>query len=185
MRDGFADLSPAERQERVEQVIQSSALAAMAVGAAPVPFLELPFMAIMVSAIARIHGQKVSGKKAIWQMAGALGGGLFLRQIQKLIPGVGTLAATSRIYGATWALGRVANAYYGTAKPPEEHELKQVFEETMEAKTSEQAHRMEEGEALTELNRLEEAFKSGHLNANDYRRQRKALLERLAAQTGI
>lgn len=137
LRGDFADLSEAQRRERAEQVIRLSAVAAMAMAAAPVPLLDLPVLLAMVSGIARIYGRR-SGRAVYFQLLAALGGGLFLRHVWRYLPTIGPLPHLSRVYGATWALGQAATVYFAAVPPPERETLRAEFERTLEARSAEE-----------------------------------------------
>ena len=80
LKGDFAELPPGERKAKTEQIIKTSAMAAMALGATPVPLLEMPVMAAMVRAIGKVYGVNSIGKKAMLEIAAAMGGGLVMRQ---------------------------------------------------------------------------------------------------------
>ena len=176
LRGTFEDLSEAERRERTEQIIRASALAAMALGATPVPLLEMPVLAAMVRAIAKVHGVEQGGAKGLIQLGASLGGGIFLRQVMRLIPFAGPLPHLSRIYGATYALGRTAQIYFARGAPLREEELRREFEATLAAKTEEQASRMKAGRFEARLEELRRLRAKGLLSEEEYREKRGALL---------
>ncbi|MCZ6843987.1 MAG: hypothetical protein O7G32_14310 [SAR324 cluster bacterium] len=172
----FAELSPAERGEKAEQMIQACAAAAMAMGAAPVPLLELPVFAAMVRALGKVYGAEAVGKKVLLEIAAAAGGGLLLRQAMRFVPFVGGMANASRIYGTTWALGRAAQFYFSRRQAPSREELRQVFQETVENKSREQDERMA-GQGLDEkLRTLDKLRKQRLISEEEYQQKRHALL---------
>lgn len=172
----FSDLRPEQREERVEQIIRAAAVASMAAGAAPVPLLELPIQAAMVGAIGRVHGVERAGKTALLEVMGALGGGLILRQALRFIPFVAAPTRLSRIYGTTWALGRAASRYYAGGARAEDQGLRDLFRETMDGKSAEQADRLNSGNLMEKLESLEEAKKSGGMGEEEYLKRRTSLL---------
>lgn len=175
LKGDFADLPPGERKAKVEQIIKTSAVAAMAMGAVPVPLLEMPVMAAMVRAIGKVYGVNTIGKKAMLEIAAAMGGGLVLRQAMRLIPFVGAMAGASRVYGTTWAVGRVAEVYFSRAQSVSGEEMRRVFEETMEAKRHEQG---QGGENLEErLRTLENLYIKQLISEQEYRRKKQDLLD--------
>jgi uncharacterized protein (DUF697 family) len=176
LRGDFADLSEGERRERVEQVIGLSAMAAMAMAATPVPFLELPVQAAMVRAIARVHGHEKPGREVLWELGAALGGGLVLRQVFRLLPLVGPLPFLSRIYGATYALGRVAHLYYASAVTPKREELRALFERTATAQTLAESKRLSRDDVETTLRYLDELRARAVITEAEYRRKRDDVL---------
>ncbi len=179
LRGGFADLSDAERRERVEQISGLSALAAMAMAATPVPFLELPVQAAMVRAIARVHGHDKSGREALWELGAALGGGLVLRQVFRLLPLVGPLPFLSRIYGATYALGRVAHAFYCAGQAPQPEALRRLYEDTARAQAHAESEHLARSDVATTLRTLKELHAHALLSEGEYRRKRDEVLATL------
>ena len=179
LKGDFKDLSPEERQHRVEQIIQAGATTAMALGAAPIPFLETPVMAAMVRAIGKVHGTNQTGKRALLELAGAMGGGLALRQLSRLIPIGGSVVFASRIYGATWALGRAADLYFSSQVKPSSDDIRQVYEETMDRKMKEQEGKMNASDFETRLKELDDLLKRKVITPEEYRKKREQLLESL------
>jgi uncharacterized protein (DUF697 family) len=176
LRGDFADLSEGERRDRVEQVIGLSAMAAMAMAATPVPFLELPVQAAMVRAIARVHGHEKSGREVLWELGAALGGGIVLRQAFRLLPLVGPLPFLSRIYGATYALGRVAHVYYASEAAPQPEQLKQLFERTARSETLAESRRLDRDDVESTLRFLDELRARAVISEGEYRRKRDEVL---------
>jgi uncharacterized protein (DUF697 family) len=179
LRGGFADLSPAEREQQVEQIIQAAALAAMALGSAPLPLLEMPVLAAMVRAIGKVYGVERTGRKVLLELAAALGGALALRQALRLIPVVGGMANASRIYGATWALGRAAQFLFTRGKDASREEMREVFRETMQNKTREQAERAEALGLEEKLRTLKRLRRRGLISEEEYGQKRSELLAEL------
>lgn len=136
-------LPPEERARRVEEIIRVSASAAVGMASIPVPFLDLPILVGMVGAIGRVNGLAIADRQLYTQVLTTLGGGLILRQLLRAVPFGGTLYA-AQIYGATYALGRVAQAYC-TEKAPDASELRRVFEETLAKKAAEHQARQDAG----------------------------------------
>jgi len=176
LRGNFADLTEADRRDRVEQIIGLSAMAAMAMAATPVPFMELPVQAAMVRAIARVHGQDKSGREVLMELAAALGGGMVFRQVMRLLPLVGPLPFLSRIYGATYALGRVAQVYYAAGLAPGSGELRQLFEDTAREETVMQSRRLDRDEVASTLRYLDELRARAVISEREYRRKRDEVL---------
>jgi len=176
LRGSFADLSEGERRDRVEQIVGLSSMAAMAMAATPVPFLELPVQAAMVRAIARVHGYEKSGRQVLWELGAALGGGLVMRQVLRLLPVVGPLPYLSRIYGATYALGRVAHVYYAAGIEPQPEELRHLFHRTAEAQTREEAHQLRRDDVESTLRWLDELRARAVITEQEYRRKRDEVL---------
>ena len=176
LRGNFKGLSSAERSDKVEQIIGASAMAAMAMASAPVPFLELPVQMAMVRAIAKVHGVERPGAKVLWELAGALGGGLFFRQVMRLVPIFGPLPHLSRIYGATFALGRVASVYFSREGEREPEKLRRLFSETAAESTRQQSRRLQDGELESQLRYLDDLRARSVISDEEYRRKRDQLL---------
>lgn len=176
LRGDFADLSEAQRRERVEQIVGLSAMAAMAMAATPVPFLELPVQAAMVRAVARVYGYEKSGRQALWELSAALGGGLVLRQAMRLLPFVGPLPHLSRIYGATWALGRVAQAYYASGIEERPEHLRQLYLDTAAEHTHEEAQALRRTKLESTLRYLDDLRARALITEAEYRRKRDEVL---------
>ncbi len=183
-RQGFEDLSPEEREAAVEQIIRAGAVAAMALGAAPVPLLEMPVLVAMVRAIGRVYGVERTGKQVMLELAAALGGALLLRQGLRLIPVFGGMAGVSRIYGTAWALGRSAQLIFSRGGKASKEEMRRTFRDTMEARSREQAERMRSGDA--ESGGLEERLRTlkglrdeALISEAEYRRKRAQMLAEL------
>jgi uncharacterized protein (DUF697 family) len=174
---GFADIPPEERKEKTDQIIRASAAAAMAMGATPVPFLEMPVIAAMVRAIGKVYGVDTISKKVMLEIAAAMGGGLLVRQAFRLIPFVGAMAGVSRVYATTWAVGRAAQYYFSGGQDAPGQNIRQVFEQTMEAKQREQGA---EGESLEDrLRKLDDIYQKNLISEQDYLNKKKELLDSL------
>lgn len=176
---GFGDLSPQARRDKVEQIISISAMAAMATASAPIPFLELPVQLAMVRAIAKVNGVERPGRKVLWELVGALGGGLFLRQVLKMVPLAGSLPYLSRIYGATFGLGRVAHAYFSKEIPENADDLRRMFSETARKTTTEQSERMARGDLEAQLRYLDDLLARRVVTPEEHRKKRDQLLGRI------
>lgn len=175
----FGGLSPDERREKADQVIRLSAMASLAMGATPIPFLELPVQMAMVRAIAKIHGANNPGRKVFLELAGALGGGLFFRQMMKMLPLVGPLPHLSRIYGATWALGRAACLYFDREHPLDPEDLRRTFRETAAERTREQSRKLEGDRLEEQLQFLDGLLARNILTEEEHRRKRADLVDRI------
>ena len=183
LRGDFRDLTEGERRARVEQIIGLSSSAAMAMAAAPIPLLELPVQAAMVSAVARVYGRPRSGRRALWEVGAALGGGVVVRQAMRLLPFVGPLPHLSRVYGATWALGRAAQLYYqpdaGASEASTPADLRQVFTETARSQTEAQSRRLTRADVTRALRNLDDQRVRAAITEAEYRRRRDEIVERL------
>lgn len=179
LKGDFADLPPEARREKTDQIIKASAMAAMAMSAVPVPLLEMPVMAAMVRAIGKVYGVKSPGKKVMLEIAAAVGGGMVLRQALRLVPFVGGLAGASRIYGNTWAVGRVAEFYFSKGQSASGEEMRRVFRETMEEKSHEGEQQPDPADLEQRLRTLDELHRKNLIDEQEYREKKRALLASL------
>ena len=140
LKGNFADLSPEQKEQRVEEIIQVSAGTAVGMAAVPIPFLDLPVLIAMVGAIGRVYGLNQKDNKLWMQVLGALGGGAALRQVLRMVP-FGNQLYLSQIYGATWALGKTAAMFCQRNAAPTAGQLKRIFEETLRRKAQEHQKR--------------------------------------------
>lgn len=180
LRGDFADLSPEARREKIEQIIAVSTQAAVLLGMAPVPFLDIPVQGAMVRAIAKVHGVRGHERKLLLQVAAALGGGALIRQALRLIPVAGGLSRATRVYAATWALGRAADRYYAAlardGRPPAEADVRAEFEHTLHERARSHAERMDATDAEARLRELKRLHDQGLIDEAEYRHKRGEIL---------
>jgi uncharacterized protein (DUF697 family) len=178
----FRDLGPEQRQARVDQIIQMAATAAMVLGAAPVPALDLPVQAVMVRAVAKVHGLEGSEGRLLWRMAAALGLGFVIRQGLRLVPWIGAATHLARVYGSTWALGQAADFYFARLardQTASEAETRRVFRDAQRAKEREQVRRLESGNAVDEVRRLRAEREAGRIGDAEFFQRLDRLLGQL------
>lgn len=112
-------------------LIQSTASAAAAVAATPIPLADMPILTgmqvLMVTGIAYLAGRRLSREAAL-EFIGALGvnvgAGFALRELARglskwLVPGGGSLVSAGVAYWGTYGLGQAAVAYYIENQPIE------------------------------------------------------------------
>lgn len=112
-------------------LIQSTASAAGAVAATPIPLADMPILTamqlLMITGIAYLAGRRLSREAAL-EFVGALGvnigAGFALREVARglskwLLPGGGSLISAGVAYWGTLALGQAAVAYYVENQPIE------------------------------------------------------------------
>lgn len=145
-----------ERDATANEVIQIASYAAAATAVVPIPLLDaallLPVHTAMVMTVGHVYGRKLSDAEAkrvaleLGAVAGvALAGRAALSALKKLVmPMVGGFLAASGSFAVTYALGRVAVAYF---KDPElsREDLKRVFSEAF--KEGESSYEASETEA--------------------------------------
>jgi len=112
-------------------LIQSTASAASAVAATPLPLADMPILTamqvLMVTGIAYLAGRRLSREAALEFMAALglnVGAGFALREVARglskwLLPGGGSLISAGVAYWGTYALGQAAVAYYIENQPIE------------------------------------------------------------------
>ncbi len=134
----WTQVPEAECDATARDVIQIASYAAAAASMVPLPFADLalllPVHSAMVMTVGHVHGRNISDAEArrvameLGAVAGVtLAGRVALSALKKvLLPGLGGVLAAPASFAVTWALGRVANAYF---KDPglSREDLKQVF----------------------------------------------------------
>ena len=124
---------PAYRQLATRQVIRNAAILNAAIGAEPIPALDLPLLLTsqvrLVLRIAAIYGETISPERAR-ELIATMAGGVLLRylggEVAKLIPGPGWLIAAALTSASTLAIGQVAVHYFESGKqltPQQMHDL--------------------------------------------------------------
>ena len=178
LKGDFQDLDPDARREKVDQIVQLCASAAMALAAAPIPFLDMPVQAAMVRAIAKVHGVRGYSAKVFLQIVAGVGGGLVVRQALRLVP-FGGVAHLSRVYGTTWALGRVSDLYFQHGTPVADGELRGLFLDTLERKYDEKSRRLQGSDLAGRLRELDQLLTEGQLTDQEHRAKREQLIASL------
>ena len=121
-------------------IVSYSSLAATA-GAIPIPWVDLLILpgiqTQMVHHLARLYGQPLSGQRFL-ELAGAVGIGLVVRQaireVTKVIPGVGSIAGGALAASSTFALGKAFCFYYAAVLAghvPKPEELKKYYHDQL------------------------------------------------------
>jgi len=174
----FDDTTPEEREKVIEQIIHASALAASVLAISPVPFIETPLQVTMVRAIGKVYGYTLD-KKVIFEILSAIGGSVMLRQLIRFIPGVGTIANISKIYGTTWAMGVTADYYFRQNREVVKEELMRMFKMTQKEKMVEKQKQLEEGRIAERLQTLWDLFQKNLISQEEYRKKREEILARL------
>jgi uncharacterized protein (DUF697 family) len=167
----FRDLSDEQRRATVDQIIQMAAAAATVLGAAPVPALDLPVQAVMVRAVAKVHGLEGSERQLLWRMAAALGLGFMLRQGLRLVPWVGAATHLGRVYGSTWALGQAADFYFARlarGRTVSESETRRIFVQARRAKEREQVKRLGAGDIVQRLSAMRADREAGRISDGEF-----------------
>ncbi|HKP54131.1 MAG TPA: GTPase [Chloroflexia bacterium] len=130
---------PALRRTAAQRVIRQSAAFNTAVGAEPIPFIDIPVLltlqARMVLRIAAIYGESMSASHAKELMA-TIAGGLAFRYLAqqgaKLIPAGGWALAAGIAAAGTWAMGHVAIEYFESGKRLNAKQMRQMYKTVLQ-----------------------------------------------------
>ena len=184
MRGNFESASDTEKVAAVHDVTVVCSVAAAALAIQPVPFLDVALLAPvhigMVQAIGQVHGYRLDAKSVV-EILATFGGSLVTRSVlgsaAKLVPVVGWAASASMAYAMTYALGEVSHAYFASGRGISSSELRSMFRSVYDAKRSERAAAAQANPSLREkLRQLSEAYASGLLSDEEYRRKKEELL---------
>lgn len=130
--------------QKVGEIIKITSAVCAGVAIQPIPFADIfvltPIQAIMGSRIAKIRGVPVTDNDIttyIKEIAGVIGLGLLAQQLaigayKTILPFVGALTTIPLVYGLTYGIGRVMDAYMvskkkGQVLDPEE--IKRIWKE--------------------------------------------------------
>jgi small GTP-binding protein len=110
---------PSYRRMACRKVIRNTSLLNAAIGAEPIPGLDIPFLlasqARLVLRIAAIYGEPMSAQHAK-ELIATIAGGVALRYAaqegSKAVPGAGWVVAAGVAGAGTWAIGQVAVQYF-------------------------------------------------------------------------
>lgn len=101
------------KRKRADKIIWSNAVAAAAVGLTPIPVADAPVLSgiqvEMIISIGYVYGVDLTVKNALGLLGPALGwagGPLFVEQLAKLIPGVGSAIGAGVAGTLTYAIGK-------------------------------------------------------------------------------
>jgi uncharacterized protein (DUF697 family) len=155
----WSKVPEAEREAAAREVVQIASYAAAAAAVVPVPLVDiallLPVHTAMVMTVGHVHGRNLSDAEAkrvaleLGAVAGVtLAGRAALSALKKFfLPGIGGVLAAPASFAVTWALGRVANAYFTDPELSRE-DLKKVFSEAFkEGKANYSEEKLEDFEA--------------------------------------
>ena len=125
---------PAYRRQLSRRLIRSAAVLNAIIAAEPIPGLDIPLLLAsqvrMVLRVAAIYGESLSARHAR-ELLTAIAGGVALRylaaQLGKLVPGPGWLIGAVVTGLGTWAIGRVAMAYFESGRRLTPHQLRQRY----------------------------------------------------------
>jgi small GTP-binding protein len=126
---------PAYRRQAANRVIRNASLFNTAIGAGPVPGLDIPFLlatqARMVLRIAAIFGETMSAQHAK-ELVATIAGGVTLRYLAqagvKFVPALGWAVSATVAGVGTWAMGQVARQYFEHGKTLSARELQDRYQ---------------------------------------------------------
>ena len=135
---------PAYRRQLSRRLIGSAAVLNGIIAAEPIPGLDIPFLLAsqvrLVLRIAAIYGESLSVRHAR-ELLTTIAGGVALRylaaQLGKLVPGPGWLIGATVTGLGTWAMGRVAVAYFESGKQLTPRQLRQRYKRLLRRPRSE------------------------------------------------
>jgi uncharacterized protein (DUF697 family) len=125
---------PAYRRQLSRRLISSAAVLNAIIAAEPIPGLDIPLLLAsqvrLVLRIAATYGESLSVRHAR-ELLTTIAGGVALRylaaQLGKLVPGPGWLVGAAVTGLGTWAIGRVAVAYFESGKRLTPQQLRQRY----------------------------------------------------------
>jgi small GTP-binding protein len=125
---------PAYRRQLSRRLISGAVALNALIAAEPIPGIDIPLLLAsqvrLVLRIAAIHGESLSVRHAR-ELLTTIAGGVALRylaaQLGKLVPGPGWLIGAAVTGLGTWAMGRVALAYFESGKRLTPQQLRQRY----------------------------------------------------------
>lgn len=122
------------RRSAAQRVVRHAAVLNTAVGAEPVPFLDIPILltmqARMILRIAAIYGEPFTShhaKEMISTIAGGLAFRYLAQQGAKLVPVGGWAVAGGIAALGTWAMGNVAIEYFESGKRLTRKQMREMY----------------------------------------------------------
>ncbi len=125
---------PAYRRQLSRRLIAGAVALNAVIAAEPIPGIDIPLLLAsqvrLVLRIGAIHGESLSVRHAR-ELLTTIAGGVALRylaaQLGKLVPGPGWLIGAAVTGLGTWAIGRVALAYFESGKRLTPQQLRQRY----------------------------------------------------------
>ncbi len=183
---------PEQRSQIIEQKIIRYATAIAILGAFPAPLLSsytqsvaLGLQMILIAEIAEIWGDSQFVVKPFFEeMVGSLAlvtTWLMAVDMAKLVPKVGASLAAADAFTATWAIGKVTNAYFEADKNLSAIALRQTFKQMRKSAERvydyhELAIAEQQQENMTEIKFLTETLKAEKITAESYQKSLHQLL---------
>lgn len=125
---------PALRRSASNRVIRHSAMLNTAIGAEPIPFIDIPVLLTtqvrLVLRIAAIYGESFTSRHAkelITTIAGGLAFRYLAQQGAKLVPTGGWAVAAGIAALGTWSIGQVAVEYFESGKRLTRQQMRDMY----------------------------------------------------------
>jgi small GTP-binding protein len=130
---------PALRRVAAQKVVKQSAVVNTAVGAEPIPFVDIPVLLTlqvrMVLRIAAIYGEPFNAKHAK-ELVSTIAGGLAFRYLAqqgaKLVPAGGWAIAAGIAAVGTWSIGQVAIEYFESGKRLTRQQMREMYKHILQ-----------------------------------------------------
>lgn len=129
---------PPYRRQLSRRLVRSASLLNAIIAAEPIPGLDIPLLLAsqvrMVLRIAAVYGESLSVRHArelLTTMAGSVALRYLAAQLGKLVPGPGWLTGAAVTGLGTWAMGRVAMAYFESGKRMTPEQLRQQYKQLL------------------------------------------------------
>ena len=135
---------PGFRRQLTRRLILSASVLNAIISAEPIPGLDIPLLLAsqvrLVLRIAAVYGESLSVRHArelLTTMAGSVALRYLAAQLGKLVPGPGWLVAAAVTGLGTWAMGRVAVAYFESGKRLTPEQLRYLYRRILRRPRSE------------------------------------------------
>jgi uncharacterized protein (DUF697 family) len=125
---------PFYRRRMARSVIRNASILNLIIGMEPIPLLDIPLLLAsqvrLTLRIATIYGEAMGPGRAK-ELITTIGGGVLLRyatqQALKLLPGPGWVISGAIAAAGTWAMGRVAVAYFESSKRLSAGQVRELY----------------------------------------------------------
>ncbi len=125
---------PIYRRRMTRSVIRHTSMLNFLIGIEPIPFVDIPFLLAsqirLTLRIAAIYGEAMGPDRAK-ELLSTIGGGVLLRyathEALKFLPGPGWIISGSIAAAGTWAMGRVAVAYFESRKALSGAQMRELY----------------------------------------------------------
>jgi len=149
---------PGYRRQISRRLIRGASWLNAIIAAEPIPGLDIPLLLAsqvrLVLRIAAIYGESMSVRHArelLTTMAGSVALRYLAAEASKLIPGPGWLVAAGVTWLGTWAMGRVAVAYFEGGKHLTQEQLRQGYKRLLRRPRSAPGGEIEGGQVSQPL----------------------------------